>query len=154
MGAKKIQDEKEVIRWFAAGWTYKEMSDEYERKYNIEMKPSAWGNFRYRKGLDRRIARDDELIPWAVKKEHRQLYPLAMLRVEGRKRAGLEVPQDKLRRLESWRQMLDEENAVVHYDPDTVDGFFYVPREESDNDIIREPEKKTTERRNAEKRSA
>ncbi|MFE1842025.1 hypothetical protein [Streptomyces sp. NPDC059515] len=153
MPAKKIQDEQEVIRWFEEGWTYAEMTEEYLRKYNIEMKPSAWGNFRYRKGLDRRIARDDELIPWAVKKEHRSLYPLMMLRLEGRKRAGLPNDEDKAKRLESWRQMLEEENAVVHYDPDTEDGFFYVPREDGDDDIIRRPEKVTTQRRNADKRA-
>ncbi|MEU7400097.1 hypothetical protein [Streptomyces sp. NPDC044948] len=152
MPAKKIQDDGEVIRWFEQGWTYDEMSAEYLRKYNIEMKPSAWGNFRYRKGLARRIARDDVLIPWAVKKEHRTLYPLMMLRLEGRKRAGLPIDEDKRKRLESWHQMLKEENAVVHYDPDTTEGFFYVPREADDKDIIREPEKATTLRRNADKR--
>ena len=40
--------------------------------------------------------------------------------------------------------MLDEENAVVHYDGDTEQGFFYVPREEHDDDIIRRPKAKTT----------
>ncbi|MFE0964047.1 hypothetical protein [Streptomyces fungicidicus] len=152
MPAKKIQDEQEVIRWFEEGWTYAEMTEEYRQKYNIEMKPSAWGNFRYRKGLDRRIARDDELIPWAVKKEHRSLYPLMMLRLEARKRAGLPNDEDKTKRLESWRAMLEEENAVVHYDPDTADGFFYVPREDGDDDIIRRPERVTTLRRNADKK--
>ncbi|USH44615.1 immunity repressor [Streptomyces phage BroPlease] len=153
MPAKKIQDEQEVIRWFEEGWSYQEMTEEYQRKYNIEMKPSAWGNFRYRKGLDRRIARDDELIPWAVERKHRSLYPLMMLRLEGRRRAGLPNDEEKTKRLESWKQMLEEENAVVHYDPDTVDGFFYVPREPKDDDIIRKPEKVTTLRRNADKRA-
>jgi hypothetical protein len=32
----------------------------------------------------------------------------------------------------------------VHYDPDTEDGFFYVPRLDSDADIIRKPRIKTT----------
>ncbi|AFU62008.1 putative repressor [Streptomyces phage phiHau3] len=153
MPAKEIQDEQEVIRWFEEGWSYQEMTEEYQRKYNIEMKPSAWGNFRYRKGLDRRIARDDELIPWAVERKHRSLYPLMMLRLEGRRRAGLPNDEEKTKRLESWKQMLEEENAVVHYDPDTVDGFFYVPREPKDDDIIRKPEKVTTLRRNADKRA-
>lgn len=154
MGAKKIQDEQEVIRWFEEGWTYAEMTAEYMRKYGIKMSPSNWGNFRYRRGLQRRIARDDVLIPWAVKKEHRNKYPLMMLRTEGRRRAGLENDEDKAKRLESWLKMLKEENAVVHYDPDTDDGFFYVPREDSDDDIIRRPKQTTTQRRNADERSA
>ncbi|WP_406409667.1 hypothetical protein OG923_12705 [Streptomyces halstedii] len=149
MGARKIQDKDEVIRWFEEGWTYQEMIDEYKRKYGIDTVSSMWGNFRYREGLDRRIARDDELIPWAVKKEHRQPYPIVMLRVEARKRAGLPLDEDKTKRLASWLKMLEDNNAVVHYDPDTEEGWFYVPREESDDDIIRRPAKKTTQRKNA-----
>ncbi|MEU6056997.1 hypothetical protein [Streptomyces sp. NPDC047097] len=154
MPAKKIQDEGEVVRWFEAGWTYDEMSAEYLRKYKIETKPSMWGNFRYRKGLPRRIARDDELIPWAMEKGHRQLYPVIMLRIEARMKAGMEVPEDSLKRLEAWKKSLTENNAVVHYDPETEEGFFYVPREEQDGDgLIREPKTKTTQRRNADTRS-
>lgn len=153
MAKRKIQDEGEVIRWFEEGKTYQWMIDEYKRKYGIDTVSSMWGNFRYRKGLDRRIARDDELIPWAVNGEHRQLYPLLMLRTEARKRAGMPLVEDKAKRLEAWLEMLKEEDAVVHYDPDTEDGWFYVPREESDDDIIRRPEKKTTRRRNADNRT-
>ncbi|MEV7795896.1 hypothetical protein [Streptomyces sp. NPDC087512] len=152
MAKRKIVDEGEVIRWFEQGWTYQQMTDEYKRKYGIETVSSMWGNFRYRKGLTRRIARNDDLIPWAVKPEHRQLYPVAMLRVEGRRRAGMELDEDRLNRLASWRAMLEEEDAVVHYDPDTAEGFFYVPREPQDDDIIRRPARKTTQRRNADER--
>ncbi|MGW7434735.1 hypothetical protein [Streptomyces sp. NPDC054849] len=152
MAKKKIVDEGEVIRWFEEGWTYQDMIDEYKRKYNIDTVSSTWGNFRYRKGLARRIARNDELIPWAMKKEHRQLYPVIMLRAEARRRAGLDMDEDKTKRLESWKNMLEEENAVVHYDPDTKDGFFYVPREPGDDDLIRRPQEKTTQRRNADER--
>ncbi|MDN3268279.1 hypothetical protein [Streptomyces sp. MA15] len=152
MPKRKIVDEGEVVRWFEEGWTYQQMIDEYRRKYGIETVSSMWGNFRYRKGLSRRIARDDDLIPWAVKPEHRHQYPLAMLRVEGRRRAGMDLDGNAARRLESWTRTLAEENAVVHYDPDTEEGFFYVPREPQDDDLIRRPRRKTTLRRNADER--
>ncbi|USH45866.1 immunity repressor [Streptomyces phage VieEnRose] len=144
MGARKIQNEQEVIRWFEEGRTYQWMTDEYKRKYNIDVQLSMWGNFRRRRGLDRRIVRDDELIPWHVKREHRWAYPLAMLRAEARRREGKELSEDDKARLASWSAMIEEENAVVHYDPETEDGFFYVPREPGDTDIIRRPERKTT----------
>lgn len=146
MPGSKIVDESEVIRWFEEGRTYQWMVEEYKRKYNIETVPSLWGNFRRRRGLARRITRDDELIPWHVKPEHRWAYPLAMLRVEGRRRAGREVREEDEARLESWKKMLTEElgDAVVHYDPDTTDGFFYVPREPGDKDLIHQPSRKTT----------
>jgi hypothetical protein len=147
MGAKKIQDEAEVVRWFEEGRTYEWMSAEYQRKYNIEMTQSAWSNFRRRKGLNRRTVRDDNLIPWAVNPEHRHKYPLMMLRSEARRRAGREMkPLDQIQ-LANWLKYISGLNAVVHYDPDTVEGFFYVPREASDEDLIRQPERKTTERK-------
>lgn len=149
MPASKIVNEQEVIRWFEEGKTYHWMVEEYRRKYNIDTVPSLWGNFRRRRGLARRINRDDELIPWLVKIEHRWAYPLAMLRVEARKRAGFELTDDDMKRLASWHDMLAEENAVVHYDPDTAEGFFYIPREAQDSDIIRRPRQKTTARRAA-----
>ncbi|GAA2426677.1 hypothetical protein [Streptomyces macrosporus] len=152
MPKRKIVDEGEVIRWFEEGWTYQEMTDEYKRKYNIDTVLSLWGNFRQRKGLDRRIARDDDLIPWAMKREHRQLYPVMMLRLEARRRAGMAIDEDERKRLDSWKRKLAEENVVVHYDPDTEDGFAYVRREPTDGDLIRRPARKTTLRRNADNR--
>jgi hypothetical protein len=144
MGASKIVDEQEVIRWFEEGRTYQWMVDTYLEKYNIETVPSLWGNFRRRRGLTRRITRDDELIPWHVQERHRWAYPVAMLRVEARKRAGLELREQDKARLESWRAMLDEQNVVVHYDPESKEGFSYVPRTKRDTDIIRRPSHKTT----------
>jgi len=148
--AKKIQDEGEVIRWIEQGKTYAWMSEEYLRKYNIETTPSLWSNFRRRHGLDRRIARNDDLIPWEVKREHRWRYPLAMLRHEARQRSGLESAEGIPEKLAAWKANMEAEGVVVHYDPDTEDGFFYVPRRKGiDTDLIRVPDRKTTKRRAA-----
>lgn len=150
MPARKIVDEGEVKRWIEEGRTYQWMTEEYERKYNIHTSPSLWSNFRRRHGLDRRIARNDDLIPWAVRREHRWRYPLAMLRHEGRIRAGMEVPADIPAKVETWKANLAQEGLVVHYDPDTEDGFFYVPiRKGLDTDLIRVPDRKTTTRKAA-----
>jgi hypothetical protein len=139
-------NEQEVIDWFEEGKTYQWMCEEYRRKYNIETVPSLWGNFRRRRGLTRRITRNDNLIPWFVKEDHRWAYPLAMLRVEARQRDGRELRLVDEQRLESWKAMLEEKNVVVAYDPDTEEGFTYVPRKKTDTDIIREPKTKTTQR--------
>lgn len=152
MGARKIVDEQEVIRWFEEGKTYAEMQEIYREKYNIETVPSMWGNFRRRHGLNRRLERNDDLIPWAVKKEHRWAYPLMMLRTEARRRAGLEVAESMQGRLDRWLAQMEADGTVVHYDPDTEEGFFYVPRRpKSDPDLIREPKRKTSERRSADR---
>ncbi|WP_256356162.1 hypothetical protein [Streptomyces sp. PKU-EA00015] len=119
------------------------MQETYLKKYGIETSIPMWAAFRRRKGLDRRNLRDDELLPWKVKDEHRHMYPAIMLRVEARRRADRDVSDRDLKRLTSWKQSLNEDQLVVHYDPDTEAGFFYVPREAQDDDLIRKPSLKT-----------
>ncbi|MGY1914044.1 hypothetical protein [Blastococcus sp. SYSU DS0973] len=142
-------DEQEVIRWFHEGLTYDEMSRRYRAQYDIEMSPSAWGNFRRRRGLVRRIVRDDNLIPWAVEEEHRYRFPLRMLRVEARVRAGEPITETDAAKHESWLRFLRDENLVVAYLPETPEGFHYVTREPGDTDVIRRPTVGLTTRRRA-----
>ena len=140
MGASKIQNEDEIKRWFEEGRTYAWMAEEYDRKYNLQVVPSMFANLRRRRGWDRRITRDDELIPWLIKEQHRWAYPVVMLRVEARRRAGHEIREVDAVRVEPWKRELLEKGLVVHYDPDTEDGFFYVPaRPGIDTDLIRVP---------------
>ncbi|MGA5019237.1 hypothetical protein ACPCAA_17695 [Streptomyces griseoincarnatus] len=148
MPPRKIQNESEVIRWFEEGRTYEWMQQTYREKYNIETTVPMWAAFRRRKGLDRRNLRADNLLPWKVKAEHRHLYPAIMLRCEARLRAGRELNERDTKRLANWKTMLDEDKLVVHYDPDTTEGFFYIPREERDTDLIREPQVATGNKAN------
>jgi hypothetical protein len=145
MGASKIVNETEVLRWFEENRTYAWMVEEYRRKYGIETSPAMWGNFRRRRGIDRRLTRDVNLIPWAIKPEHRWAYPVMMLRAEGRLREGKELPAPEASRLATWKQMLEEEDAVVHYDPDTEDGFHYIHRQPGE-DLIHPPAQVTGRR--------
>jgi hypothetical protein len=139
--ASKIVDEQEVLRWFAEGKTYQEMCDLYREKYNIETAPSLWGNFRRRRGLEPRIARDTDLIPWQhIKSEHRYAYPLVMLRLAAREEAGFPIPEVNRTRYDNWRKMLADNDFVVHYDPDTTEGWWYDKRRPGDGDgIVRHP---------------
>ena len=50
-----------------------------------------------------------------------------MLRAEARFREGKELTDEDKVRLPTWRKRLKNQNLVVHYDPDTTEGFFYVP---------------------------
>lgn len=142
VGTSKIQNEQEVIRWFSEGRSYGWMQDEYLRRYNIQTTISMWGNFRKRHGLDLRMPRSDvALIPWKVKEEHRWSYALSMLRVESRLRNGATVRHEDMSRLLSWKAKVDESGTVVHYDPDTEQGFWMVPRRPGiDEDLIRVPD--------------
>lgn len=147
MPAQKLQNEQEFRRWWAEDKPYQWMIDEYMRKYGIEIVPSTIGNWRARLGLPRRQARDLDLVPWSVKSEHQRKYVLTMLRAEGRRRSGAPLPPLQKARLDNWLKFMQEEGCVVHYDPDTEEGFFYVhPRPGKDRDLIREPDKRTRQR--------
>lgn len=139
--SRKMVDESEVRHWIEEGRTYRWMVEEYERKYNLQVAPTMFSNYRAKHGLARRITRDDSLIPWDVKPEHRHDHILNMLRVEARLRAGQPVPEVHARKHASFMARLTEGNLVVLYDPATEEGFFYVPRQASDTDIVRQPPK-------------
>lgn len=140
MAATKVQDHQEAVRWIEEGKTYSWIVEEYRRKYHIETTPQMWGNFRRKHGLERRLHRDRELIPWRVKKEHRWEYPLAMLRLVARQRRGDKLRESDQQKLDSWLKQMKEQDLVVYYDPETEPGFFLVPREPQDKDLVRMPE--------------
>jgi hypothetical protein len=84
--------------------------------------------------------RYDDEIPWHVKTEHANAYPLAMLRLEARRLRGKKIAPDKLRYLENWKARLERSNAVVGYHPDLPDGFYYTDaRPGIDTGLIRVP---------------
>jgi hypothetical protein len=147
MPASKVQNEQELVRWIEEGKTYQWMVEEYKRKYNIDVVPSFFGNFRRRRGLERRTLRDDDLLPWKMSDEHRWLFPAQMLRAEARRRAGKTLKPAEEKRVDAFIAARKRDGTVVHYDIDTKEGFFYVPaREGIDTDLIRVPARKTSPR--------
>lgn len=149
MGATKIVSEQEVLKWFDEGRTYAWMVEQYRVKYNLEVGQSMFGNFRKRRGLDRRIVRDDKLIPWEVKPEHRYAWPINMLRIEARRRAGGQLTERERENVDGWIRRMKRDGAVLHYEPDTEQGWFDVaPRPGIDTDLIRVPDRPTTKQRN------
>ena len=149
MPSTKIVNEDEVRRWFEEGRTYEWMTEQYRTKYNVEMTPSAWGNYRRRRGLTRRTVRDESLIPseWHIRPEHRYKYPVRMLRLEGRARAGQPIrAEDQVRHRNFIAELREStEKAplgwVIDYRPDDYpeEGFVKAPRKPSDADIVRRP---------------
>lgn len=136
----RIVDEAEAIRWIEDRTkTYKWMANEHLRKYGVKVSPSTFVNLRKRKGIKRRITRDDQLIPWAVREEHRQMHILNLLRFEARRRRGESLLEHDEKRLDSFLRKLEDLSAVVYYEPLSEEGFHLIPREEGDTDIVRQP---------------
>lgn len=112
----------------------------------------AVGMARLRMGLEAtHRERHEDLLPWVVREEHRGKYAAKMLRAEGQRRAGTGLSGQWERKLEAWKKKLEQDDTVVHYEPDTEQGFWYVPRRydtagnKIDADLIRDPKIKTDE---------
>ncbi len=70
----------------------------------------------------------------------RSLYPAQMLRALSNRRQGIAIPELTSDRLDTWLQRLEEDDMVVHYEPDLKEGWFYVQRRpKKDTDVIRDP---------------
>jgi hypothetical protein len=54
-----------------------------------------------------------------------------MLRVLGRRRSGQPLTETENRRLDAWLKQLDDDHAVVGYDPESRFGFYYVEKNDS-----------------------
>lgn len=138
----KMQDVAEFKRWYAEGREYKWMVEQYKEKYDLDVTRAMFSNWRARLGLSpRSVVRDSDLIPWLVRRDHTWLLPMRMLRLEARVRSGATVTHQQLTQVHAWCESLRETGRVVHYEPDTEQGFFYVPaREGIDTDLVRIPD--------------
>ena len=106
------------------------------RDTGVEVSIGAIASALSRAGLTNR-KRYEEEIPWEpIKVEHNKAYPLFMLRLLGRRRAGHDLSPEDSERLDSWLDRLEGEDAVVLYVYDSPDGFYYVPRLPDDNPDI------------------
>lgn len=117
------------------GLTHQQIADEIYKETGIPVARSTVSAALSRAGLTERV-RYSDVIPWDhIKMEHNQHYALTMLRAEARRQNG-ELSESGLKRLNSWKEKLKEENAVIVYKPNTSDGFYYVKRKASDGDSL------------------
>ncbi|MEU4155681.1 hypothetical protein [Actinoplanes sp. NPDC026670] len=144
-----VQNHQELDEWITSGMLYNEIIEIYREKYGIELKPAMLANYRKRRGLPSRQVRSN-LVPRNLEPVHRGRYILDMLRLVARDRAlkdeSLSETDRKLvkplsereqTRMDAFLENLAAADAVVTYEADTEDGFYYVPRTEADQDIVR-----------------
>lgn len=139
MPEKRIPEARVRALW-RAGHGPKEIADILRDEDYIVVTPDAISNWRRRAGLPPLRETYPELLPWAVAPEHQNLYVPRMLRLEARTRKGEALPEREATRLAAWKQRLEEEDAVVHYDRETDQGWWLVPRRAGiDEDLVRDP---------------
>lgn len=143
MAAKRyLPSETKLKEMVDRGMTHQEIADKVSKDEGVRVSRVAVSAALSRAGLTQRV-RYDDLIPWRVLLQHQHNYDLYMLRLEARKQRGLRLTKADAGRLAAWEQRLKEARAVVHYEPESKEGFFYVPREHQDKGLIREPRART-----------
>lgn len=130
---RKVPDKNTLQRWHDAGMTHQAMADRVlaETGERVSRAAISMALQRYNITTEQKARYRDE-VPWHVRVEHLRAYPVRMLRLLGRRRSGEPMADDLSARLDGWLRQLEESNAVVAYDPDSDQGFFYVPREDGD----------------------
>lgn len=141
--APAIADRRLVARWYAEGKTYGEIQDLHEERFGTRPSSGSINNARKAEGVEARFVHDVDLMPWELREEHRRDWDARGLRTEARLRSGKAVSKQNFVQWKSWKKRLEEEGAVVHYDPE--DGFSHVPpREGVDTDLVRVPPRRTS----------
>lgn len=123
-----VPDKTTLERWIREGLTHEQMADRVYRETGHRISRSSISAAISRLDLSKPAPRYHREIPWTVKVQHLKAYPVRMLRLLGRRRNGGTLTEVENHRLDSWLNQLDENRAVVAYDPDSEDGFFYVAR--------------------------
>lgn len=129
MPARRVLPDNQTLqRWVERGMTHQEIAEEVYRLSGERVSRSTVSAALSRAGLSKQTARYADELPWRVKIEHMTAYPARMLRLLGRRRAGLDLTQHEEERLDSWLASLKDKGCVVAYSPDV--GFLYVEADE------------------------
>src|SRR5690606_14091927 len=67
---KVIRDEREVVRWYQEGYTYKQIEDMHEEKNGVRLSLSMINWVRSCQAARPRITHNPTLMPWPMEPEH------------------------------------------------------------------------------------
>ena len=130
---RKVPDKTTLARWKRQGLSQQEMADKVFEETGEHISRATIAGAMVRYGLSEEKPRYNDVLPWRVRMEHISAYPARMLRLLGKRNNGVELNPQEERKLNSWIRKMQAENAVVAYDPDSAQGFFYVERDEHDD---------------------
>lgn len=139
MAPQKFTPDKTTFQlWLAEGLTHQQMADRVYEQTGRRVTRAAITVALMGYGLTNSKPRYKETIPWRVKVDHAKTYPIRMLRLLGKRRAGVELSEDDTRLLDTWLVHLGNENLIVAYDPGDDMGVHYVDagyRDHEDEDL-------------------
>lgn len=142
MGAPRIlPSDSKLADLVERGWSHQQIAEWVSETTGHKVGRSSVSAALARAGLTHPVRYTDEL-PWTyIAAEHNHHYCAWMLRIGARINHGRKVRDVDRKRYESWAARLRERHAVVHYDPDSEEGFYYVPaRQGVDTGLVRVPD--------------
>lgn len=129
-------------RYLAQGLSQQKIANQWEQDSGNKVSRAAIGLAIARYGLSsaHERPRHEDLIPWSVRTEHNSHKDLRCLRLEARRRKGLPISERERQWLTGWLAALQDADAVVAYEPNTEQGFWWVARRPEDGDgLVRQP---------------
>lgn len=123
---------QEMMKMVEQGWTHQQIADWVYQQTGEKVTRGSVSVALSRAGYATEKNRYAEEIPWRLTGKDLKAYPIRMLRLLGRRRAGEALSDDDTKRLDSWLSQLKREQAVVAYVVDEVPHIIYVPREAGD----------------------
>lgn len=129
----KVPPKNVLERWLKQGYTQQDMADMTLAEFGDRVSRSAIGNALVRYGLAGEGRRFEKEVPWPINASHATAYPLRMLRLLGRRNAGIDLSDHEERTLDAWLENLRTDRLIVAYDPDDLQGFFYIDAEHKDH---------------------
>lgn len=132
MGAPRVLPDTGTLRHWVEdeGLTHQAIADRVYVQTGERVSRSTISAALHRAGLSKPTARYREEIPWRVKVEHIKEYPARMLRILGKRRAGAELTDIENVRLDAWLKKLNDDHAVIGYDPNSTFGFYYIEKDD------------------------
>jgi hypothetical protein len=99
-----------------------------------------------RAGYTEPLATYKDILPWDIAEEHKATAIMERFRAIVKQNKGAALRPEEETRLTLWLRDLENEGLVVNYHPDappnsasSKGGFYYVPKTDSDDWIIRRP---------------
>lgn len=132
-----LPSDSTLAKWRDEGLTHAQIADRVYAETGYRVSRSTVSAALSRAGLTSRV-RYSDWLPWKrIATEHNGHYAAQMLRAGARIEAGEETSEALRSRYQNWKTRMDAEDACVHYDPDTVDGFYYVRRRPGIDGLVR-----------------
>jgi len=131
---QKVPNKTELRRYLSKGLTQQRIVEAWAEDSGERVSRAAIAMAIERYGLKSAHSRPTypHMLPWVVATEHLHHLDARMLRLEGRRQAGGKLHEDEQRWLEQWKRDLERNNAVVHYERDSAEGFYWIPREDAE----------------------